>query len=135
MANTNANKNINLNIEQADELLDELVADINFGRIRNSEISKNGEQGFATISKQTSQKNGSTYFVIYNAHLARTKFLTALHIELNEGEQQALEQGIKDYKSGKNNDHSRHNITKGANVVEQLIEQDKLALFNIKYNG
>ena len=125
MAHTNANTAI----EQAEQLLSTLTAEIDFARQRNSVIKQNAEQGFATISEQHNEQNDATQFVIYNAHLAKTQFLTALHINLNSDEQQAIEQGVK-HRSDSNN---KHNITQKANsVIEQLDAQNKLTAFNIR---
>lgn len=124
-----ANANANNAMEQALNILSNLTADIDFARQRNSVIKQNAEQGFATISEQHNEQDGKTQFVIYNAHLAKTQFLTALHINLNSDEQQAVKQGIK-HRTDSNN---KHNITQKANsVIEQLDAQNALTALNIK---
>lgn len=123
------NSTSNNAIEQALDILSTLTADIDFARQRNSVIKQNAEQGFATISEQHNEQDGSTQFVIYNAHLANSKFLTALHINLNDDERQAINDGVK-HRADSNN---KHNITQKANsVIEQLDAQDALTAFNIR---
>lgn len=135
MAHTNANadvnsdnkQNTNINFEQALDILSALTDDIDFARQRNSEIKQNAEQGFATITEQTT-KTGQTQFVIYNAHLAKTSFLAGLHINLNADEQQAIDDGIK-HRTDSNN---KHNITQKANSVIEQLSDSVLEQFNVR---
>lgn len=122
-------KNITTNtaFEQAAKLLETLTADIDFTRQCNGQIKQNAEQGFATLSKQTTD-SGEHQFVIYNAHLANSKFNSMLHINLNADEQQAIEQGIK-HRAASNN---KHNISQRANIVLEQLDEPTLAQFSVK---
>lgn len=127
-ANTTTNTNTNnTNIEQALNLLQTLTADIDFSKQCNGQIKQNAEQGFATLSEQTTEQ-GDKQFVIYNAHLANSQFLTAFHIRLNSDEEQAVADGIK-HRANSNN---KHNISQRANTAIEQLDEQTLALFNIK---
>lgn len=127
MATANTDTNTNTNIEQALNLLQTLTADIDFGRQCNGQIKQNAEQGFATLSEQTTEQ-GDKQFVIYNAHLANSQFLTAFNIHLNSDEKQAVTDGIK-HRATSNN---KHNISQRANTAIEQLDEQTLALFNIK---
>ena len=113
--------------EQALNILSTLTTDIDFGRVRSSDIRDNAEQGFATITEQHTD-NGSTQFVIYNAHLANSKFLTALNIKLNDAEKQAISDGIK-HRADSNN---KHNISQKANNAIEQLDEHTLEQFNVR---
>ena len=122
-----AEQNAKTAIEQAEQLLKTLTADIDFKRQANGKIKQNAEQGYATLSEQTTD-SGDKQFVIYNAHLANSQFLTAFNIHLNADEQQAQADGIK-HRSDSNN---KHNISQRANNALEQIDEQTLALLNIK---
>lgn len=126
MATAN-NTNNNINIEQALDLLQTLTADIDFKRQANGKIKQNAEQGYATLSEQTTD-SGDKQFVIYNGHLANSQFLTAFNIHLNADEQQAQADGIK-HRANSNN---KHNISQRANTALEQLSEQTLALLNIK---
>lgn len=122
-----AEQNAKTAIEQAEQLLKTLTADIDFKRQANGKIKQNAEQGFATLSEQTTD-SGDKQFVIYNAHLANSQFLTAFNIHLNADEQQAQTDGTK-HRSDSNN---KHNISQRANTALEQLDEQTLALLNIK---
>jgi hypothetical protein len=126
-ANSDTKQQANINVEQAMNLLAQLTADIDFKRQVNGKIKQNAEQGFASISEQTTA-DGTKQFVIYNGHLANSTFLTSLNIHLNSDEEQAIADGIK-HRSDSNN---KHNISQRANSVLEQLDDAVLEQLSVK---